>query len=169
MGRPARLVAVTLAGTAVTALMGWRAEGADGTASPGAALSRMVDEAPPAKKPFRALTAAKLSVGDREMDVVIADDADERSAGLRQRRDVGPYDGMLFAFGEATTTAFTMSTVPVALDIGFYDARGRVVDRLRMDPCAGRESDCPLYRASGPFRYALETAAGELPRGRLAA
>jgi uncharacterized membrane protein (UPF0127 family) len=76
---------------------------------------------------------------------------------------------MLFVFDGPTSTGFTMSTVPVALDIGFYDSDGRPVDRLRMEPCAGSEAACPVYRADGPFRFALETLAGDLPRGRLAA
>ena len=130
-------------------------------------LELTVREAPPAKRPFRDLTATRVTVGGRALDVVIADDTDERTLGLRRRRDIGPYDGMLFAFEGPTSTGFTMSTVPVALDIGFYSAAGRVVDGLRMEPCAGAESECPVYRASGPFVFALETVAGALPRGRL--
>ncbi len=60
-----------------------------------------------------------------------------------------------------------MSTVRVPLDIGFYDARGRVVDHLRMEPCAGSDAECPSYEAHGRFTYALETLAGDLPEGRI--
>jgi uncharacterized membrane protein (UPF0127 family) len=133
-------------------------------------LELTVRDAPPAKRPFRDLTATRITVGGSPLDVVIADEPDERSLGLRRRRrGAAPYDGMLFAFDGPTTTNFTMSTVPVALDIGFYSADGRVVDRLRMEPCAGAEVECPVYRASGPFVYALETAVGALPRGRMRA
>jgi uncharacterized membrane protein (UPF0127 family) len=132
-------------------------------------IRQAVEDAKPAKHPFRRLTAVQLGVGRQRLDVVIADDVDERTAGLRQRSDLGRYDAMLFAFEAPTSTAFTMSTVPVALDIGFYDANGKVVDRLRMEPCAGSESQCPIYRSSAPFVYALEAVAGDLPRGRLRA
>jgi uncharacterized membrane protein (UPF0127 family) len=74
---------------------------------------------------------------------------------------------MLFAFTAPSTVGFTMSTVPVPLDIGFYDAHGAVVDHLRMKPCAGTDQSCPVYRARGPFSYALETLAGGLAPGRL--
>lgn len=169
MRRPPRLLASILVGAACAS--GWLggAAPADAVGSPRASLERAVADAKPAKAPFRGLTTARLSVGGRDLALVIADDTDERTQGLRRRANARPYDGMLFAFDGATTTAFTMSTVPVALDIGFYDRRGRLVDRLRMEPCAGAESECPIYRASGPFRYALETVAGDLPRGRLAA
>jgi uncharacterized membrane protein (UPF0127 family) len=130
-------------------------------------IRQAVEDAKPAKRPFRDLTATQLSVGGQDLKVVIADDPDERTLGLRQRSDLGRYDAMLFAFEEPTATRFTMSTVPVALDIGFYDAGGRFVDALEMEPCAGDEADCPVYAASAPFVYALETLAGDLPRGRL--
>ena len=147
----------------------WSANADAATRSSLNPLARAIDDASRAKKPFRDLTATRVALGRHVMNVVVADDADERTAGLRQRRDIGPYDGMVFAFDGPTSTGFTMSTVPVALDIGFYDAAGRVVDRLRMEPCAGSEAECPVYRASGPFVYALETLADALPRGRLRA
>jgi uncharacterized membrane protein (UPF0127 family) len=120
-----------------------------------------------AHTPFAALTTTRIRVGGRSMRVVIADSTNERTQGLRKRHDLGSYRGMLFDFRSDTQSNFTMSTVPVALDIGFYDAAGRVVDRLRMKPCAGSEIECPVYSAKGPFRYAVETLAGKLPRGRL--
>ena len=171
MRRPARVLAAVLVGVGLVLLvLGiWRSGADDAGAAPARSVERAVDEAGPAKQPFRGLTATRIAVGGRPFRAVIADDADERVQGLRERRDLGPYDGMLFAFDEPSSTGFTMSTVPVALDIGFFDSSGRVVDRLRMEPCAGSEAECPAYRAAGPFRYALETLAGDLPRGRLSA
>jgi len=120
-----------------------------------------------AHAPFSGLTATRIRVGRQVMRVVVADNDVERTQGLRRRRDLGRYRGMLFDFPVDTTTQFTMSTVPIALDIGFYDVHGRVVDRLRMEPCAGSEQQCPIYSARGPFRYAVETLTGKLPRGPL--
>ncbi|MFO7591514.1 MAG: DUF192 domain-containing protein [Acidimicrobiia bacterium] len=130
-------------------------------------LERTAD-ATPADEPFPAMTETEVSVGATRLRVVVADDGSERTRGLRERSDLGDYDGMLFVFDGPTTTSFTMSTVPVALDIGFFDDAGRVVDRLRMEPCAGSEAECPVYRPDASFRFALETLAGDLPRGRLA-
>jgi uncharacterized membrane protein (UPF0127 family) len=164
------VVAVALLVFGIVRLVG----GGDGSSSadaPGSssALHTAVRNATPASAPFADLTSTRVTVGDRALHVVVADTESERETGLRRRSDVGPYDGMLFAFPSPTTVGFTMSTVPVALDIGFYDASGRVVDRLRMTPCAGTDQSCPVYRARGPFSYALETLAGRLPQGRLAA
>jgi len=128
-----------------------------------------VADATPATEPFEALTETHVVVGEERLSVVIADFPSERSEGLRRRETIGPYDGMLFVYSEPVTASFTMSTVPVALDIGFYDARGRLVSALRMEPCAGTDTECPVYRPDGEFQYALETLAGDLPEGRLRA
>lgn len=128
-----------------------------------------VDAASPAETPFVGLTEIRLQVGAQDLRVVVSDEGSERSLGLRERRDLGPYAGMLFVFDQPSTTSFTMSTVPIALDIGFYDADGRAVGRRRMEPCAGSEAACPLYGIDEPFTYALETPAGNLPRGPIAA
>lgn len=133
------------------------------------ALSSAVADADAAGAPFRGLTATRVEVGGEPLRVVVADAEGERTEGLRHRRTLGSYDGMLFVYPEPVSVAFTMSTVPVPLDISFYDAGGRVVTRLRMHPCADSDADCPAYRADAAFRYALETLVGDLPRGRLTA
>jgi hypothetical protein len=140
---------------------------APAAAQDGGVLEAAVDDAKPAKRPFASLTQTRLRVGAERLHVVLADEDGERVQGLRERRTIGRYDGMLFVFPSDTTSSFTMSTVPVPLDIGFYDVDGRVVDRLRMEPCPDSEDDCPLYTPDGSFTYALETLAGDLPRGRL--
>ena len=123
---------------------------------------------PPATAPFTGLTEVRLGIGGDCRHVVVADDTDERATGLMRRNDLGSYDGMLFVFDEPTSSSFTMSDVPVPLDIGWYDAAGRPVDRLLMQPCPdGTVSDCPAYSSGGTYSYAVETLGGELPGGAL--
>jgi len=126
-----------------------------------------VRDATPAGQPFRGLTQADLSVGGRCLRVVVADATDELVQGLRGRDDLGTYDGMLFAYDEPTTATFTMSTVPVPLEIGFYQPDGAPVSRRHMTPCPRAEASCPSYSAGSSFQYALETLTGELPNGEL--
>jgi uncharacterized membrane protein (UPF0127 family) len=141
----------------------------DEPARPSGALSAALADAQPASKPFKGLTAARIRVGDRTLHVVVTDQYDERIQGLRRRADIGPYDGMVFVLDAPTSTSFTMSTVKTPLAIGFYDRRGRVVDRLRMEPCPlASEARCARYQPAGEFLYALETLPGDLPHGRLA-
>jgi uncharacterized membrane protein (UPF0127 family) len=121
----------------------------------------------PASAPFPDLTETQLSVGGRCLQVVVDDTEAERVQGLRQRRDLGAYDGMLFVFDAPTRATFTMSTVPVPLDIGFYAANGAPVSRRHMKPCPRADAECPVYEAGAEFVYALETLRGELPSGAL--
>jgi uncharacterized membrane protein (UPF0127 family) len=120
-----------------------------------------------ADEPFPGLTEARVAVGSECLSVVVVDEAEERAAGLQGRADLGAYDGMLFVNDAEVTTTYTMEGVPVSLDIGFYATNGDLVDRLRMLPC-DTGADCPSYQSSGPYRFALETLAGDLPEGRLA-
>jgi uncharacterized membrane protein (UPF0127 family) len=90
--------------------------------------------------------------------VAVADSPALRVQGLRGVADLGGLDGMLFSFPEDSTAAFTMRGTLIPLDIAFFTAGGTLVDRLEMVPC--NADPCPSYRASGPYRYALETPAG---------
>jgi len=121
---------------------------------------------------FPDLTARTITVGTTSLRVVVVATEETRRQGFRGRTTFGRYAGMLFEYSEPVATGFTMSGftmsgVPVALDIGFYDEGGNLVDQLSMTPCAGSDTECPVYRSAKPFRYALETLTGELPTGSL--
>jgi uncharacterized membrane protein (UPF0127 family) len=132
------------------------------------ALGAVLAGARPAAAPFAGLTEVRLGIGGDCRRIVVADAVDERGVGLMRRRDLGPYDGMLFVFGGTTQSSFTMSNVPVPLDIGFYDDAGRPVDRLLMQPCPDRSVlQCPSYRSRRPYSYAVETLKDGLPDGGL--
>lgn len=108
------------------------------------------------------------SVGEACLELLVAETPSEREAGLRGRESVlERVDGMLFVFEEPTDGAFTMSEVVEPLEIGFYDADGERVGGHVMEPCAGSVQECPTYGAEAPFRFAVETAPGELPDGPL--
>jgi uncharacterized membrane protein (UPF0127 family) len=121
----------------------------------------------PAVAPFPGATETRLALGGRCLRLVIADDEAERVQGLRRRDSLGAYDGMLFVYAQPSNATFTMSTVPVPLDIGFYRASGAPVSRRRMTPCPRVDAECPDYTADAPFVYAVETLRGQLPSGAL--
>ena len=142
----------------------------DDTASPGGSLGSVLGDSRAAAAPFTGLTEVRLGVDGDCRRVVVADDVDERATGLMRRRDLGPYGGMLFVFDGPTSSPFTMSDVPVPLDIGWYDAAGRPLDHTLMQPCPRRApAECPVYQSTGPYRYALETLGGDLPSGAIGA
>jgi uncharacterized membrane protein (UPF0127 family) len=117
-------------------------------------------DARPAVAPFEGFTEATVAVDGEELRVVIADEPDERRRGLRERDTLGPYDAMLFVFPADTDGPFTMSSVPVDLDIRWLAADGTVVAATRMVACPeGGDSGCPRYEPGVAYRFALETIA----------
>ncbi len=102
-----------------------------------------------------------VAVDGDELEVALADRPDLRRRGLMGVTDLGGLDGMLFVFGEDVDGGFWMKDTVIPLDIAFFDAEGRVVDWLTMDPCLA--DPCPTYTPGGSYRYALETPAGSAP------
>jgi len=110
----------------------------------------------------------KIAVGASCLRVEVADTPEHRAQGLKNRSDLGKFDGMLFQFDHTVSqTFFTMSEVSFPLSIGFYDEAGLRVDAEDMEPCSGSNSSCPRYGARAPFKVALEVAKGKLPEGPL--
>lgn len=110
----------------------------------------------------------KILVGDRCLNVEVADTPEKRAQGLKHRDSLGEINGMVFLFEQPVMAAFTMSEVRIPLTIGFYDDAGMRVDTLDMEPCAeGSSSECPRYESKSAFRNALEVERGQLPEGPL--
>jgi uncharacterized membrane protein (UPF0127 family) len=117
---------------------------------------------PEGRRPFGTFgeTAFRIEHGDgsesRLCCGLLADDRDEQRRGMRERKDFGGYDGMVFAYDEDVAFTYTMSTVPIPLSIAWFDAGGLFVSAQEMAPCAGGEEACPSYAAARAYRFALE-------------
>jgi uncharacterized membrane protein (UPF0127 family) len=162
-----RRAAWLVAGAIVVILVIGVAAGSQSSHDGAAEARGVVRAVKDARAPFTGWTAGTIQVGDRKVHVVIADDSAERIQGLRGKADPAPYDGMLFVYASPLIEPYTMATVLAPLEIAFFDARGRVVDRIHMTPCKGTDATCPSYTSKAPFQYALETADGVRYRGRL--
>jgi len=158
----AGLLIVGGAGLVVFALL----DSSESAPPPANAIASALEQARPASDEFAGFTETSLALGDDCLRLVIADTTEERSQGLRGET-IGSYDGMLFVNEDDTTSAYTMAGVTVPLDVGWYSRTGEPVDRAEMEPCPEGGRDCPLYSATGPYRFALETLRGELPSGAL--
>jgi uncharacterized membrane protein (UPF0127 family) len=99
--------------------------------------------------------------GERlELDVELAAEPEVRQRGLMLRPSVREGTGMLFLFPADSEGGFWMRNTLVPLDIAYVAEDGTVVEVLTMVPC--EEDPCPSYAPDGPYRYALEVAAGVL-------
>lgn len=81
-----------------------------------------------------------------------------RARGLMGRTEVPEGTGMVFLYPEDVAEAYWMKNTLVPLSIAFVAADGRVVSVSEMTPC--RADPCPSYAPAGPYRYAVELAAG---------
>ena len=131
-----------------------------------AATGSPVETQPPAMPARLAhLDQDVITVGGEDLLVVVARDSTDIAQGLMEVEDLGELDGMLFAYDRDDTGSFWMFRVPIALDIVWFDASGRFVSATRMVPCetdSPTGADCESYYAEGPYRFALELAAGDL-------
>ena len=94
---------------------------------------------------------------------LLAATAEQRRQGLMQVTDLEGYPGMLFRFSQDSQAAFHMRDTPMPLSIAWFAADGTLVSTADMAPCPAGQADCPVYSASGPYRYALEVPQGQLP------
>jgi uncharacterized membrane protein (UPF0127 family) len=110
--------------------------------------------------------SAALSIGTDQgtvsLVVQVADTPTERQTGLMGRESLPPYDGMAFVWEEPLVTTFWMKDTLIPLSIAFWDADGRIISILEMDPCT--EDPCPSYGPGEPFVGAVEVARGTFER-----
>jgi uncharacterized membrane protein (UPF0127 family) len=172
-----RKVVITLVVVGVIALSVVVVKVLDDVADPsphagGIPLTAVLPQAVPAVAPFKGLSEVHAAIGyDHCLRLVVADSPDARVAGLRgHSKDLGPYDGMLFVFQGPSEGAFTMAGVTDPLDIAFFENDGARNSTRAMKPCPDKaENECPVYRADGPYVFAVETRGGELPSGPITA
>ena len=88
----------------------------------------------------------------------VAADPATRARGLMEREQVPPGTGMVFLYPADVAESFWMKNTLVPLSIAFVAADGRVVSVAEMTPCTA--DPCPSYAPAGPYRYAVELAAG---------
>jgi uncharacterized membrane protein (UPF0127 family) len=81
-----------------------------------------------------------------------------RARGLMGRTEVPEGTGMVFLYPADVAEAYWMKNTLVPLSIAFVAADGRVVSVSEMTPC--KADPCPSYAPAGPYRYAVELAAG---------
>lgn len=86
----------------------------------------------------------------------VADDAAERAQGLMFREQLADDAGMLFLYPDERPRTFWMRNTPLALDIIFIGADGRVVD-VAADARPFDDTTIPSRR---PAQAALEIRAG---------
>lgn len=110
----------------------------------------------------RTTVTVGTQAGPVVLSVEVADDPDERRAGLSGRESLAEDAGMLFVYPETRRGGFWMKDTLIPLTIAFLDADGRVLEIVDMEPC--RADPCPVHDPNVAYRNALEVPAGALAR-----
>lgn len=115
------------------------------------------DKPPAAGAPLAAAdTRFPLSIGGRPLRVRLALTELEQAAGLMGTSSLPAGEGMVFAYRDADSRAFWMANVPYDIDLGYFDAEGKLDETLRL-----RANDTtPVRSRSDAIRYVVEAPAG---------
>lgn len=99
-----------------------------------------------------------IVTGPKELkfDIEMATTEPQRERGLMYRKQLGPYEGMLFDFHEERPVSFWMKNTLIPLDLIFADKDGRVVGVVE----DARPLDETSRRVGVPSRYVLEVNGG---------
>jgi uncharacterized protein len=127
-----------------------------------------LEGAPSSSGGARPTVAYRLEPADgpaRTVRLEVAADPAARARGLMGRRQVPEGTGMVFLYPADVREAFWMKNTLVPLSIAFVAADGRVVSVAEMPPC--QADPCPTYPPAGPYRYAVELAAGAFGAARV--
>lgn len=93
-----------------------------------------------------------IQVGDRTVQMQLAVLPFEMQQGLMGRRDLGPDQGMIFVYQRPERMGFYMRNTPTPLDIGYFDASGRLREVYPMHPYDERT----VNSRSEAIQFALE-------------
>ncbi len=113
----------------------------------------------PSAPPAAALPAEHffpIELGATRLELQLALSPAERQRGLMFREDLGPDQGMLFLFDEPAPQSFWMRNTPLPLDIGFFDAQGRLLEIYPLFPY----DETPVLSRSEAVLIAVETNQG---------
>lgn len=92
----------------------------------------------------------------------VARDPESRARGLMGRTQLRPGHGMVFVFEHESMQTFWMKNVPFDIDIGFFDAKGKLVNALTMQGSSALTQDhaLPRYSSAAPAQFAVEVEKG---------
>jgi len=132
---------------------------------PGAALGQVLaGEGRPMTLPLDATPLIVTTAGgERRFWIEVADDEEERAAGLMFRQDMPDDRGMLFVFQHTQHLSFWMKNTPMPLDLLYLDEQGVVGAIL-----AGRPFSEDSLSPPFPARFVLELKAGTAARNGIA-
>jgi len=88
--------------------------------------------------------------------IELAETQEEQAQGLMYRRSLPDRGGMLFVDAEESMRSFWMKNTPLALDIIFVDANGKIVNIVKRTTPYSED----FIESTGPAQFVVEVRAG---------
>ncbi len=107
------------------------------------------------EKPAETKTVADyfpIKIGDRTVRLQLAVLPTEQQRGLMERASLGAEDGMLFIYKQPQQMSFWMRNTLIPLDIGFFDAKGELMEVRQMIP----HDERPVKSRGLDLQFAIE-------------
>lgn len=104
------------------------------------------------------LFGAEIQLGDKILDVEIADTVETRAKGLMFREELCEDCGMLFVYETPQVLSFWMKNTRIPLSIGFFDEKQILLQVLDME--VAKTEPLPFYKSHKKAQYALEVNRG---------
>jgi uncharacterized membrane protein (UPF0127 family) len=104
------------------------------------------------------LLVIQTATGEVEVNVEIADSAEERQRGLMNRRTLPENAGMLFTRQQPEESSFWMKNTLIPLSLAVWGPDRKIAVILDMVPC--RAEPCEIYNPGVPWVGALEVNQG---------
>jgi uncharacterized membrane protein (UPF0127 family) len=98
----------------------------------------------------------RMTVGEKPVRLQLAVLPLEQEQGLMHRRDLGADDGMIFVYSRPQLMSYWMRNTPTALDIGYFDASGTLLEIYGMLPF----DETPIRSRSHEIQYCVEMQQG---------
>jgi uncharacterized membrane protein (UPF0127 family) len=108
------------------------------------------------QEPATAQTYFPIAIGDQALQLQLALNSAEQQKGLMHRDSLHEDHGMLFLFKQPEPRGFWMKNTNIPLDIGYFDASGRLLEIHQMFP----HDETPVYSSSQEVLIAVETNQG---------
>jgi uncharacterized membrane protein (UPF0127 family) len=110
--------------------------------------------------PATGATYFPIGLGDAELQLQLALSRAEQQRGLMFRESLPVDHGMLFLFERPGPRGFWMRNTSIPLDIGYFDARGKLLEIHKLFP----HDENPVRSRSSEVLIAVETNRGWFDR-----
>ena len=112
-------------------------------------------------------TKQQIQIGNKKINVDIAESRAQQEHGLMFREKMPKDEGMLFIFADEQPLSFWMKNTYIDLSIAYIGKDKKIIDIIDMKATSSLQTSYPSYPSSKPAMYALEMNKGWYTKNRI--